>query len=102
MAAFNSTDSTAPRATQQYALTPGVRLAIDPGQAEGYARMRATQLSALLAVIALAKDCEHTVLDDSTLDDANWLAASLAGEMINLIGVVAKDREARHPAAEPA
>ena len=77
-------------------------MAIDPGQAEGYAQMRASQLSALLAVISLAKDCEHTILDDATLDNANWLATSLAGEMINLIGVVAKDRGVHHTAADPA
>lgn len=92
MAIANSTQSSKRSAAlHKYSLVPGVQVEISAGEAKNYADMRIQQLAALLEVIALASDCEHSILCEDLRVNANWLASSLANELVELMNIVAAD-----------
>lgn len=78
-----------------YIPMPGVQVDLEGMPAQEYATMRARQLSALMHVISLANDCEHSTMSDKLRGDVHWLACTMADELVELMGVVADDAELR-------
>lgn len=88
--------SSSPKGTataHSYTLTSGVQVNIEAGEAQNYADMRTAQLAALMNVIMLAENCDHSKMGDKIRSNIQWLAASLANEVHQLIEIVADDAE---------
>lgn len=86
-----------PQFIGNFKLNNGAHVFIEKGGAQNYASMRANQLKALLNLEFLASDCRHSTITKDTADNFRWLAASLAGELSDLIDIVDADaREEAH------
>lgn len=87
--------------TLKYGMYNGGRHEIEVFDLVDYANMRSCQLSALLKVIFLANDCEHSMMGEVNQTNVNWLATTLADELEKITSLLGDEALKKSAAKEP-